>query len=166
MPPLHKCPFRYAPISSLMDIQIMNWYGIKLLYVNNVVGEAEDSLVDDNYTEGYIAYEESIVVFQADSFDMAYEKAEQFAKENEDDYQNIYGQTIQVRYYDAVDSYLIDEIQELKLQDGVEVYSRIIESNLKEDQKAFLQRLYPILDGPKHMLLNREFSRSKSDKSA
>ena len=149
-----------------MDNQKMRWYGIKLLYVNNVVGEADNSLVDDNYIEGYIAYEESIVIFQAESFDTAFEKAERFAKENEDDYQNIYGQTIQVRYYDAVDSYLIDEMQELQLQDGVEVYSRIIESNLKEDQKAFLFRLFPILDGPKHMLLNKEFSRSKSDKGA
>jgi hypothetical protein len=149
-----------------MESEILSWYGVKLLYVNNVVGEPDTNLVDDNYVEGYIAYEESIVVIQANSFDTAYQKAEKIAKDNEDDYQNIYGQTIQVRYFDAVDCYLIEEVQEVPLQEGVEVYSRLIESNISEDPKAFLQRVYPIADGPKYMLLNREFSRSTSNKSA
>ena len=137
-----------------------------MLYANSVVGEPNSKLEDDNYIEGYIAYEESIVVIQADSFDTAYQKAEQVAKEHEDDYQNIYGQTIQVRYYDAVDCHLIDETQELLLRDGVEVYSRLIDSNLTEDPKTFVERLYPISDKPKFMLLNQEFSRSTSGKSA
>ena len=149
-----------------MDNQTLNWYGVKLLYINKVASEPDTKLVDDNYLEGYLAYEESIVVILANSFDTAYQKAERIAKDNEDDYQNIYGQTIQVRYFDAVDCYLIEEAQEVPLQEGVEVYSRLIESNISEDPKAFLQRVYPIADGPKYMLLNREFSRSTSDKSA
>src|SRR5438309_2232555 len=103
-----------------MQNQTLNWYGVKLLYVSSAVDEPNAKLLDDNYTKGYIAYEESIVIIQADTFDTAYEKAEHIAKENEDDYQNIYGQTIQVRYYDTVDCYLMDETQELLLQDGVE----------------------------------------------
>jgi hypothetical protein len=148
-----------------MHSQTLNWYGVKLLYVNKVVGEPDINLLDHNYIKGYVAYEESVVVIQADTFDSAYQRAEQFAKGNQDDYQNIYGQTIQYRYYDAVDCYLIDETQELQLQNGLEVYSRLIESNITEDPKAFLGRLYPILDGPKYMLLNSEFSSSDSGKS-
>lgn len=149
-----------------MQNQTLDWYGVKLLYVNKVVGEPDPKLVDCNYIEGYIAYEESILVVQANSFDTAYQKAQAVAKENEEDYQNIYGQTVQVKYYDAVDCYLIGETQELSLQDGVEVYSRLIDSNAAEEPKALLERLYPISDKPKFLLLNREFSRSISKKSA
>ena len=124
-----------------MDIETLNWYGVKLLYVNKVAGEPDTKLVNDNYLDGYLAYEESIIVILGNSFDTAYQKAERIAKGNEDNYPNIYGQTIQVRYSGAVDCYLMEEAQEVPLQEGVEVYSRLIESNISEDPKAFLQRV-------------------------
>jgi hypothetical protein len=69
----------------------LNWYGVKIIYINRVLGEPEANLIDENYIAEYVAYEESILLVHADSFNSAYAKAEVIAKETEDDYQNIYG---------------------------------------------------------------------------
>lgn len=70
-------------------------------------------------------FEESIVMFDANSFDDAYEKADRYIRDNELTvaYRNIEGKTV-TRQVKAVDCFSVTEGD-----DGVEVYSRFLRSN-------------------------------------
>lgn len=70
---------------------------------------------------GEVFLEESIIMLDADSFDDAYLKAEQFAKEYVDDtYQNMYGKTVKSEVISFADCFSVFE------DDVMEVYSSFI----------------------------------------
>ncbi|MGK0391232.1 MAG: hypothetical protein ACI94Y_003994 [Maribacter sp.] len=134
------------------------WFGVKIVYINRIEGEAKPELIDENFMPHFIAYEESVVVIRAKSFKKAYIKAGKIAKENENEYENRYGQKVITRYFDAIDCFqLFDE----KLKNGTEVYSNIIESSTKLERRDFIKQMFPIKEGMYHMLLNDEFNGKK-----
>ncbi|QDZ79282.1 DUF4288 domain-containing protein [Priestia megaterium] len=55
-----------------LDVQ---WYGVKVLYKYLIVGKPNIEKIDQNYEEHQI-FEESILLIKAQSFDQAYEIAE------------------------------------------------------------------------------------------
>ena len=134
--------------------QSLNWYSIKLLYVYEINGEPNPKLMDIDFVENYIAYEESILLIEASTFDMAYTKAEKIAKKSEGTHQNLYEQTIQKKFYDFIDCFLISPDESLHLKDELEVYSNIIESNTGINKDKFINETFPIKEGVKYMLLN------------
>ncbi|AZQ63937.1 DUF4288 domain-containing protein [Flammeovirga pectinis] len=98
-------------------------YGVKNIYRFSVEGEPDKTLIDSNYEKNYQAFEESIMLVIADSFERAYEIAELKAKKAEDTYTNCYGQTVKYRFIDSIDCYSISENE---LEDGMELYSNIV----------------------------------------
>lgn len=134
------------------------WFSVKIIYINRIEGEPQAELIDENFTPHFIAYEESVVVIRARSFEKAYAKAQRIAKENESEYENKYGQKVITRYFDAIDCFqLFDE----KLKDGTEIYSNIIESSTKLERRDFIKQMFPMKEGMHHMLLNEEFKAKK-----
>ena len=74
---------------------------------------------------GEVFFEESVLLFDADSFDEAYDRAEQYVEAYglTDPYQNVFGETVSVEvdYADCFSVYPDGD-------DGMEVYSRIIKN--------------------------------------
>lgn len=69
-------------------------YGVKVIHTHTVGSE------DRRF------YEELILMVRADSFDEAYEKAEQHMRDEICDYTNIYGERVKTHRLEAVDCYL------------------------------------------------------------
>ncbi|UOQ69290.1 DUF4288 domain-containing protein [Hymenobacter volaticus] len=141
-----------------MTHETKEWYGVKLLFTYTLVGEPIPALVDALFEPDVRAYEESIVLLQAESADRAYELADQWAKQRETDYSNTYGQQVLVRLYDALDCYQVDLEEGQTLVSGVEVYSTIIEGKASQELTTFIDQAFPIQPGHKHMFLNRRFN--------
>ncbi|GAA5042792.1 hypothetical protein GCM10011506_45650 [Marivirga lumbricoides] len=127
-------------------------YGIKNVFQFSIEGAPDNSLVDSNYKKNYQAFEESIMLVTADSFDDAYEVAKKKAREAEDTYVNIYGQTVLIKFIDSVDCYSISESE---LENGMEVYSNIIETDTLTSPKKYIEDNFRIDNSKKHMLLYR-----------
>ncbi len=97
----------------------MGLYAVKLLYKDIVTGMPVESKIDEFYNEITEFFEEQILLVKANSFDEAYEKAENESKAYEDFYTNKYGQMVEHKFFDFVDCFhLFDEIT-----DVTEVYS-------------------------------------------
>lgn len=92
-------------------------YGVKLIIKYDIQGENPQTL-----------YEEQVLKISADSFDDAYQKAENYAEEYIDKYTNSGGDAVEISLYKAVDCFKCYE-EENGIQ---EVYSGFI----KADEKA------------------------------
>ena len=92
-------------------------FGVKLVYEYVVHSQKPQVL-----------YEEQVLKISADSFDDAYQKAENYANEYIDKYTNVGGDTVEISLYKAVDCFKCYE-EENGIQ---EVYS----SFLKADEKS------------------------------
>ncbi|CAI9001623.1 DUF4288 domain-containing protein [Priestia megaterium] len=118
----------------------LEWYGVKVLYKNLVIGEPNAEKLDENYEDHQI-FEESILLIKARSFEQAYEIAEKKAKESEDSYTNVYGQIVKFQFVESLDAFLLCE--EDGLQSGTEVYSRFLHIAKEESLEGVLSRHYP-----------------------
>jgi len=118
----------------------LEWYGVKVLYKNLVVGEPNPEKLDENYEDHQI-FEESILLIKALSFEQAYEIAEKKAKESEDSYTNVYGQVVKFQFVESLDAFLLCEEDEL--QSGTEVYSRFLHIAKEESLENVLSKYYP-----------------------
>jgi hypothetical protein len=87
----------------------MLWYAVKLLYRMNVSGKPKASLPDDHYSDRDQFFEESVLLITAGSFEEAYEKAETEARKKARAYENKYGQTVTIEFYEAVDCFALFE---------------------------------------------------------
>lgn len=92
-------------------------YGVKLIFKYDIQGENPQTL-----------YEEQVLKISADSFDDAYQKAENYAEEYIDKYTNSGGDAVEISLYKAVDCFKCYE-EENGIQ---EVYSGFF----KADEKA------------------------------
>lgn len=123
-----------------MDIKKWKWYAVKLIYETIVSGEPNKLKIDANYEDKLKCYEESIMLVKAQSFNHAYKIAEDKAKKNEDTYENLYDQTVNHRFVEAIDCYwLFDD----ELKTGDELYSRVIHVPLETNTEEFLDKYYP-----------------------
>ena len=135
-----------------MSTQTKKWFGVKLLYRYRVEGKPDPLLIDENFIEDYLAYEESIMLVEATSFDDAYKLAETRAEETEFEYENIYRQKVFKEYFDAIDCFFVgDELP----GNGTEIYSNLIEVNTKVNSEKYLDYIFPVSADKKYMLLNR-----------
>ena len=82
-------------------------------------------------------YETSILLTDADSFDEAYEKAERFVAQNNDEYTNIKGEAVKTEKVELLDCFCAyDE------EDGVsEIYSSFTKNNTDLPEKDFCEAL-------------------------
>lgn len=99
------------------------WYSVKILYESTITGEPNKDKIDENYTDEYKIYEESIILIKAQSFDHAYKLAEKKAIAQELDYYNPYDQLVQVKFVRSLDCF---ELFDNELGSGTELYSRLI----------------------------------------
>jgi hypothetical protein len=80
------------------------------------------------------------MLVKAKSFDHAYEIAEAKAKENEDEYINLYGEKVNYVFAEAIDCFnLFDE----ELETGTELYSRFLDVPKDLTRDEFLDQYYP-----------------------
>ncbi|MED3885449.1 DUF4288 domain-containing protein, partial [Priestia aryabhattai] len=138
------------------------WYGVKVLYKHIVSGKPTPEKIDTNYNEHQI-FEESILLIKAQSFDQAYELAEQEAKGHKDSYTNVYDQLVEFKYIESLDVFELFEDEELA--SGTEVYSRFVHTSKGEKFSDFLTRYYPeVVEGEEEqikrnfILRNRDFN--------
>lgn len=116
------------------------WYAVKLLYECIITGNPNPETIDKNYTNTYKTYEESIMLVKAQSFEHAYSIAEKKAKDEEHHYLNPYEETVEWKYVDALDCFiLIDE----KLQTGTELYSRFLRVPKDVPREKIISHYYP-----------------------
>lgn len=125
-------------------------YGVKNIFQFSIEGTPKLALIDSNYKENYQAFEESIMLVIADSFDDAYLIAEKKAKEVEDTYTNSYGQTVKRRFINSIDCY---SISERELESGMELYSNIVATDHKISPEEYIHDNYIIDRSKKEMLL-------------
>lgn len=116
------------------------WYAVKLLYESIIVGEPNPEKIDANYSNQFKAYEESIILVKAQSFEHAYKIAEKKAKEAEMEYYNPYDQMVNCRFVDAIDCFRLFDID---LKSGTEIYSRMLHVPIKEKTEKVIEVYYP-----------------------
>lgn len=129
------------------------FYGVKNIFSFTLEGEANSLLIDKNYKEHYQAFEESVMLVVANSADEAFDIAEQKARESEETYTSIYGQTVLKRFIESVDCYLIDEDN---IGSGLEIYSSIYGTEQEVNAKNYVKKNFKIDSSVKYMLLDRE----------
>ncbi|NLR46346.1 DUF4288 domain-containing protein [Priestia megaterium] len=133
---------------------VWKWYGVKVLYKHIVSGKPTPEKIDTNYNEHQI-FEESILLIKAQSFDQAYELAEQEAKGHEDSYTNVYDQLVEFKYIESLDAFELFEDEELA--SGTEVYSRFVHTSKGEKFSDFLTRYYPEVVESEEEQIKRNF---------
>ncbi len=111
-------------------------YSVKLLFKISIIGKPQVSLVDSFYNDIEIFYEQSIIMLSANSFDEAYEKAEEFAKLQQDDYINKYGQRVEYRFFDYFDCFIVIEEVPLNLNNEIiECYSCYFYDDIDKNER-------------------------------
>ena len=138
------------------------WFSVKVITERVVSGEPAPDTVDQNYTNEYRIFEESILLIRAQSFDHAYKIAEKKARAMDLTYENPYEQTVSQQLIGAIDCF---DICEETVFSGTELYWRAIWVPKTMDQESFIDTYYPDTirndSGPEHayILRNREFNR-------
>ncbi|OON65630.1 DUF4288 domain-containing protein [Hymenobacter sp. CRA2] len=111
------------------------WFGVRIINQYTISGEPNPSAIDAFYEADYAAYEESIIIVHAVSFDEAYAIAEQIGRQNESTYLNRYHQTVKKSYFDSIDCFWLPDST---IESGTEVYSNIISTNRSITTEAFI----------------------------
>lgn len=104
-------------------------YGVKVMYTYFV--ECENKRF----------YEESVLLINADSFDDALHKAEDYAKDRECEYLNCDNHVVKIEKIEAIDSFLVYEDEET-----VEVYSSFHSNNTSLNNNEFYRILSDTAD--------------------
>jgi hypothetical protein len=115
-----------------------SWFSVKLIFNFQIDGIPDSK--DKNYSDEFNMYEEILILVKAESFELAYEAAEAYARNMEDDHVNPYGQTVHYKFVEAIDCF---NIMSATLVSGTEVYSRFLRTPKDIDKKTFLDRFYP-----------------------
>lgn len=142
------------------------WYAVKLLYESIISGNPNPETIDENYTNTYKTFEESIMLVKAQSFEHAYSIAKKKAKDEEMNYLNPYEELVEKKFVDALDCFiLIDE----KLQSGTELYSRFLHVPKDIPREKVISHYYPetvkeyVVD-QNFVLRNRDFNTKPNSK--
>ena len=112
-------------------------YGVKVIYTYCV----------DNKR----FYEESILVLQASSFDDALDKAEDYIKSSESEYENCDDNIVRLEKAEVLDCFLVDEDD-----DAVEVYSSFITNKTSLNDDDFYKAITNIADTDELYLLRHK----------
>ncbi|WP_073080810.1 DUF4288 domain-containing protein [Sporobacter termitidis] len=115
-----------------------DWYSVKLLHKIIISGLPEQDKLDEFYHNANEFFEERVVLVQASSFDEAYRIAEREAKDNNDIYENKYGQIVEHDFYKSLDCYHLFEAP----QASAEVYSTFFSKKQNEDEQKLLNEKY------------------------
>jgi len=121
-----------------------NWgfYGVKIIKQILVSGEPDPIYIDEYYNDDQY-FEESIMIIRAQSFEHACKIAKKKATEDEEPYENIYGQKVVWKFIGTVDCFEIwDEIKS-----GAEVYSCFHSANKNETASEFINKRFTPADG-------------------
>ncbi|MDI4644551.1 DUF4288 domain-containing protein [Cohnella hashimotonis] len=116
------------------------WYAVKVLYEAVITGHPDPATIDENYSNTHKSFEESILLVNAQSPDHAYTIAEKKAKQNEMDYENPYGETVEWIFVRSLDCFILfDE----NLQSGTELYSRALRVPKDVPNETVIAHYYP-----------------------
>jgi len=132
------------------------WYGVRTLYRLTARGKPEwrHKYFDARST----LVEDRIVLFRASSFGDAIAQAEKEARVHcrQNRFENIYGQTVRMRYLGAYDAF---ELFDKKILAGSEVYSsmelvpsavrdsKVVTMHIRQDRSARTPRRWKFIDG-------------------
>ena len=86
--------------------------------ISKIIVEGSPEFTDKNYSDDINYYEEQVLLFEANSSDDAYEKAERYKAMLIGPHKNIYGQTVR---YEVLE--YVDELFEKPSNQEPEVYS-------------------------------------------
>lgn len=100
----------------------LNPYSVKV--ISKIIVEGKPDFKDENYSDDTNHFEEQVLLFNAKSFDHAFDKAEKYMNKQVrfPSHKNIYGQTVRVEVLEYVSSYHLFE--EPSMEDP-EVFSSI-----------------------------------------
>ncbi|MFD2334179.1 DUF4288 domain-containing protein [Cohnella sp. GCM10020058] len=116
------------------------WYAVKVLYEAVITGNPDPETIDENYANTHKTFEECLLLVKAQSPDQAYTISEKKAKQNEMDYQNPYGETVDWKFVRALDCFILfDE----NLQSGTELYSRSLRVPQDVPIETVIAHYYP-----------------------
>lgn len=117
-----------------------DWYAVKVLYECVISGDPAPETIDKNYSNTDRAFEESILLIMALSFEQAYALAEKEAKKQEINYLNPYDEEVSWRFVESIDCFhLFDK----KLQGGTELYSRLFHVSKGIPKEQVISHYYP-----------------------
>lgn len=116
----------------------IEWYCIKLLHKITIDGDIPKDKIEKCYHDANTFFEESILLVQASSFDEAYNSAENKAKNDNDIYENKYGQIVKREFFKSIDCFHLFDSPE----SGSEIYSAFFRKGQGEDEKILLDQRY------------------------
>jgi len=101
----------------------MGWYSAMIIYESEVEGTP-------GTPDPLTIREESIRIFRAESESTAWKKAEEVGQQNEHSYKNEQGELVTWRFVRVVE---VQDLCEVQLADGVEVFSRMAPRSPQSD---------------------------------
>jgi hypothetical protein len=132
------------------------WFGVRTLYRLTVKGTPKWR--HKYYDPRSTLVEDRVVLFRSSGFDDAIEQAQNearaYSKQNR--FENIYGQTVRMRYLDVCDAF---ELVDRKISDGSEVYSstelvpattrdsKVVTMHIRADRSGRTPRRWKFMDG-------------------
>jgi hypothetical protein len=121
----------------------IGWYCIKLLHRITIDGDIPKDKIDKYCHEANTFFEESILLVQAFSFEEAYNSAENKAKNDNDVYENKYGQVVKREFLESIDCFHLFDSP----LSGIEIYSAFFRKGQGEDEKILLDQRYNYCKG-------------------
>lgn len=113
-------------------------YSVKV--ISKIIVEGEPEFVDENYSDDTNYFEEQVLLFNAKSFDHAFDQAEKYMNKQVRFYvhKNIYGQTVRIEVLEYVSSYhLLEELS----KEEPEVFSNIFSvPKIISDEEVLVNR--------------------------
>ena len=116
----------------------LSWYGVKLLHKITISGIPEQDKIDEFFQDTKIFFEESILLAKASSFDEAYQIAEMTAQNDNEIYENKYGQMVKHEFYESIDCFHLYDSP----KSTIEIYSTFFQKKQGEDEKILLDKKY------------------------
>ncbi|BAQ10614.1 bh3086 protein [Bacillus sp. OxB-1] len=120
-----------------MSIDNCTWFTVALLYES--VHEGQPTRVDADYNATTKTYEESHILVKASSAEEACVLGEQLGKDNEQSYENQYGETVHWILVKVLDCF---ELLDDDIGMGMEVYSRFLVTTKDQSTEEVLDRFF------------------------
>ncbi|SDX46427.1 protein of unknown function [Marininema mesophilum] len=116
-----------------------NWYSVSVLFESVRLGETVDSEIDKD-KEDLKLFEHKIIVTKANNIEESYNKADNYAKNEEFEYENSLGEKVKNKFVSTLHAVELDDDE---ITTGVEVYSRFIHACEQDTSQSVIQRYFP-----------------------
>ncbi|SFS31953.1 DUF4288 domain-containing protein [Marininema halotolerans] len=124
----------------MKDHILISWYSVSCLFESIQIESVRHNNIDKNKADLRL-FEEKIILVKASDEHEAYEIAGKYARDDEFEYLNGFGEKVRVRFVTTLHAF---EIFDQELGHGVEVYSRFIHATNQDTSGDIVRRYFPM----------------------